>query len=246
MALLTIAGEGAAVGIVVAGPAALEDDEIFVLHPPRFGRKSLVTLRAGDLAMETGQREFGLLVRESPKVLPVLLIVAARAGRPQISMVLVIMATSAQRRKSKVRLTGSQVKLTGTRRLHAGNVFGCHLRRVVTLLARQSSVLAFESPAGLSVIETASRGPPAHQLILPPIVFRVAAGAISSRLHSSAFNDPCMVTTLFRQATPDFFVTLQTPELRGSRTYYVTGGTLKRRVQALVGLRQRAGGHLGV
>jgi hypothetical protein len=58
-------------------------------------------------------------------------------------------------------------------------------------------VLAFEGPASLTVIETVSGRSPTHELMLPPIVFRVAAGAISSRLHSSAFNDPRMVAALF-------------------------------------------------
>ncbi len=107
-------------------------------------------------------------------------------------------------------------------------------------------MLAFESPSGLAVIEPVSGSPPTHELMLPTIVFRVAAGAVRRRLHSSALNDPRMVAALFGEATPDFLMTIEALELGRARAHDVTGSTLEWRVQAPMRLRQRAGRHLGV
>jgi hypothetical protein len=57
-----------------------------------------VALGAGDLFMEPRQRVSRVVVRKSPEVLPIILIVAARAVRPKVSAMLVIMATCTKRR----------------------------------------------------------------------------------------------------------------------------------------------------
>jgi hypothetical protein len=76
-------------------------------------------------------------------------------------------------------------------------MFRRHFVEGVAFLTGEGLVLALQRPSSLAMVKAVPGRPPAHELMLPAIVFRVAAGAISSRLHSSTFDDPRMVATLF-------------------------------------------------
>ncbi len=169
MTLLAIAGEGSAVGILVARFAALEDDEVLVLHAARGRWEPLMALGAGHFLMKPRKRVRGLVMREALGVLPRILIVAASAVGSQIPPMLIGMATPAEWRQPQVRFTGIQVRFTETRRSQAGYVLRCHLGRVVTLLASNGCVLARQRPSSLTVVETVLGSPPAHEFVLPAV-----------------------------------------------------------------------------
>ncbi len=219
VALLAVPGEGATVGIFVTRLAALEEGEVLVLYLACGQRQPPVALGAGDLLMEPCQRVGGLVVREARGILPGILAMAAGAIWSEIPTMLINMAIATEYREAQVRFT--QVGA-----FQAGAVLPRHLGRVVAFFAGQGGVFALQSPPGLAVVETGLRRPPTHQLILPPVVFRVTPGAVRLRLHSGSPHDPRMVSALFGQTAPDLFMTIEALELRGARAHRVTGNAL--------------------
>lgn len=82
----------------------------------------------------------------------------------------------------------------------------------MALGAAQSSVFAFELPAGLSVIELLFGNRPADQPALLAVVFGMAAGAVITACAGLYFSN--MVAALLRNAQRDFPMAFQALQFR--------------------------------
>jgi len=129
-----------------------------------------VTLRALNLHMLAGQRITCLRVIKLANAdrFPILEIVAGLASRSQASLVLILVAGNATRGKAEV----SPAQVLGfDRRAFLGR----NMRRVMTLVAGKSSVLALEQISSLFVVEALDV--PFDEREIFAIVLGVAAGA---------------------------------------------------------------------
>jgi len=211
-----------AMRIGVAGGAAVEAQTLVnrLVPDPGVGP---VALRARHAEVRTREREPGLAVVEAAYALPVLMVVTLQTMAAQLATVLVLVAGRAGRGQAEegpVEDTDLDVAARG----------GGNAGRIVTALAGESAMFAFQRISGLRMVELLLRGLPVHQAEVFAVVLGVAVRTVGAATLAGG-NAP-MVARAGIHPLCDLDVAIDATELalarRGRMTLGAVGGAFQR------------------